>query len=312
MKEFKTPILLIVFNRPEITKKIIKEIEKMNPTTLFIAADGPRNGNLNDQIKCQETRKIINEFRTNHKIKKLFQDKNIGCRYGVTTAIDWFFKNVEKGIILEDDCLPSKSFFYFCEELLKKYEKNQEIMQINGSNFLFKKNNTKESYYYSKCANSWGWATWKRAWIFNDILLESFPKFKKEEKINKIFQNKKLRNFWLKMFNYYYYKNKDIDNWDIQWIYSVMNQNGLCITPTVNLISNIGKGQDATHTKIAKKILDIDIDIIEKIIHPKIKYYNEKLDLRCCKNFYDFYFFQKLINLILIKYKNILYSIQKK
>lgn len=133
---FETPILFLIFNRPDVTQRVFEEIKKQKPKFLFIAADGPRENKEGELEKCLQTREIINLIDWDCELKTLFREKNLGCRNAVSSAIDWFFENVESGIILEDDTLPHPDFFRFCEELLIKYKDDERIWLITGTNSL--------------------------------------------------------------------------------------------------------------------------------------------------------------------------------
>tara|TARA_B100001769_G_scaffold259618_1_gene239525 strand:- start:362 stop:769 length:408 start_codon:yes stop_codon:yes gene_type:complete len=134
---FKIPILFLTYNRPNLTRKSLKEIIKINPYKIYIANDGPKN--QADKIKVLEVRKIFKKIKTKIKIKTKYNNKNLGCKVSNVQAIDWFFKNEARGIILEDDCIANKDFFLFCENLLKKYYNNKNVFCISGSNFQKKK-----------------------------------------------------------------------------------------------------------------------------------------------------------------------------
>ena len=143
---FKTPILFIIFNRPDVTQKVFNEIKKIKPKKLFITADGARNED--EWKKCNKARNIINQIDWECEIRKNYSDKNLGCKIGVSSGIDWFFKNVEQGIILEDDCLPNQSFFWFCRELLSKYKDDKRIGSISGSNPFTRNFQHSNSYFF--------------------------------------------------------------------------------------------------------------------------------------------------------------------
>ena len=145
-----TPILFLIFNRPVSTQKVFNAVREVRPKKLFVAADGPREGVPTDLDKCLETRKIIEQVDWECEVELLYREENIGCRAAISSGIDWFFRHVDEGIILEDDCLPSKSFFRFCQDLLEKYRHNDRVMQINGSFYLDNLISLKESYYFSK------------------------------------------------------------------------------------------------------------------------------------------------------------------
>ena len=151
MSEYPTPdILFLVFNRPLLTQAVFDTIKKSRPSRIFIAADGPRKNNESDAILCKKVRDVVNQVDWDCEIKTLFREENLGCRTAITSAIDWFFDHTDAGIILEDDCLPSESFFNFCALTLEKYKSNEKIMQINGSFHLSQFKSFDESYYFSK------------------------------------------------------------------------------------------------------------------------------------------------------------------
>ena len=170
---FKTPILLITFNRPEHTRRVLEVILNQEPLSLYVSQDGAREGNENDRIKCQEVRDVVTEltsaYKTKHphfKLHTLFQKTNLGCGPGPAAGITWFFENVEHGIIIEDDCLLSKSGFQFYEDLLIRYKDDERISAITATNLHLKWRSKRSSYLFSTVgAGTLGcWASWARAW----------------------------------------------------------------------------------------------------------------------------------------------------
>ncbi|MFZ2303237.1 MAG: nucleotide-diphospho-sugar transferase, partial [Minisyncoccia bacterium] len=225
---------------------------------------------------CEETRKITENIDWPCEVYRKYSEDNLGCKKGVSSAISWFFDNVEEGIILEDDCLPDSSFFSFCEELLNKYRNTDKVKMISGNNFQFGKKYGDASYYFSNFPHIWGWATWRRAWKEYDIEMKTYPDFKKNNRIAQIFKNKKMQKYWINFFDKLY-TNK-IDTWDGQLVYSIYDKNGVTILPNVNLISNIGFGGNATHTKTNSIFSEIPTGTIETIIHPREVSVNEAAD----------------------------------
>jgi hypothetical protein len=246
--QFKTPILFVVFNRPDTASIVFEEIRKLRPTKLYVAADGPRPNRPADIEGCRLTREVVTHVDWPCEVKTLFQEKNLGCKYGVYTAFDWFFKHEEEGIILEDDDLPDPSFFPFCQELLEKYRTDERVMHISGNNFLPKNKNYTgtDSYYFSRISHIWGWATWRRAWKHYDVELTSWPTVKESRLLNRIFSNNAVTFMWGKYFQKYY--ERRVNSYDGQWVYACLVNGGFCINPSVNLVSNIGFGNNATHT----------------------------------------------------------------
>jgi|TARA_B110000971_G_scaffold118548_1_gene121450 hypothetical protein len=297
------PILIIVFNRPELTKKLINSLKSLKPLKIYVAADGPRNEN--DIYLCKETKTILeSEIDWKCTLVKRYQTSNLGVKNNVCQAIDWFFINEEKGIILEDDCEVNFSFFKFCKELLIKYEQNNRIKVISG-NFYFK-NYFKNTYYFSRLPGTHGWASWRRAWKEYDINMEKWSPYKDFIWLLIFFKlNIVKAHYFYKKFQLS--KNSQIVSWDYQFLYSIWKNNGLIIKPFVNLSKHIGWGDDATHGKGSDRHPEIIAEEIDfPLIHPlKIKE-NSKLDNLEIKKIRKLYFFSYIGSKILNKITNFL------
>ncbi len=290
-----TPILLIIFNRPEETKKVFEVIKQIKPETLFIAADGPRENVFTDSNLCAEARDIISKVDWPCKLETRFQEKNLGCKIHVSSSIDWFFKHVEEGIILEDDCLPDPSFFDFASSLLSRYKNNEEIMHINGTNFQFGhlRGEPNASYYFSRCPHIWGWATWKRAWNKYDVDMKDLNEYISSKRIYSLFKDKRSADFWISLWKHI--KSKNIDTWDAQWAYTVMKYSGIAITPNYNLVENIGFGNSSTHTANKNDGRKQSKESINSIIHPQTIKVDMEADDFLVKTQYIESIFQKLL-----------------
>ncbi len=238
MNSFHTPILLVVFNRIDTAQKVFNAIKQQQPKYLYIAADGPRANKEGEAEKCQLVRDIIKQVDWDCELKTLFQEQNLGCAKGVSTAISWFFDHVEQGIILEDDCLPHPDFFPYCEELLTKYKDNEQIMLISGDNFQDGLVRGNASYYFSGYINIWGWASWRRAWKGYDLYLKNYSLSEFKQNISIYLSSWKERKVWIDKF--LIMKKQGNNTWDYQWGFHLWKKHGLSITPNVNLISNIG------------------------------------------------------------------------
>ena len=281
---FNTPILFIIFNRPDVTARVFAEIRKAKPKQLFVVADGPRDSKIGEKDKCEVTRRIIEAVDWDCEVRKDFSDVNLGCKIRVSTGISWFFTQVESGIILEDDCLPDQSFFYFCQNLLERYKNDERVMMISGDNFQFGQTYGAGSYYFSKFCHIWGWASWRRAWDKYDVAIKTFPEFKAQNKIKDLWSDEKIQEHWLNIFQKVY--DNQIDTWDYQWTYSVWQQNGLAIIPNVNLISNIGFGAEATHTKREGLFSEMPSHSLNDIIHPTEVKLNKAADDHYCRKYF--------------------------
>lgn len=263
---FDAPVLLIVFNRPNETRYIFDRIREIKPIKLFVAGDGPRELSKEEDSECQLVRKIATSVTWNCDLKTLFHRSNLGCKIAVTSAINWFFENVKEGIILEDDCYPSRSFFIFCQELLYRFRNDERIGMISGNNrFNYKQN--EYSYHFSKHGLIWGWATWKRAWEKYDVSAKLWNKIEIDKLLFDIFKDKKMIEFWQRKFALAF--NGLIDTWDFQWSFTRYVNNYLTVRPRVNLVANLGFGEKATHTKgIPKKNYTSCEELVFPLKHP--------------------------------------------
>lgn len=265
-----SPILFIVFNRPDTTQIVFNEIKKQKPEKLYIAADGPRVTRYQDSELCSKVRSIVSQVDWPCDVKTLFREKNLGCKLAVSSAIDWFFENEERGIILEDDVIPQESFYKYCDELLERYKCQENIALISGCNHISNLYSPKESYFFSRYAHIWGWATWRRVWVNYDVTINDWPTSKKKKILKSVSGADGIFiSFWTYLLDLIY-KNK-IDTWDYQLFYMIWKNNWLCITPTKSQTDNLGFGESATHTKgeIPKYVIDSKAQKMEfPLTHP--------------------------------------------
>jgi hypothetical protein len=245
----KTAVLLVIFNRPDTTKLVFEAIRKARPPRLYIAADGPRSDVAGDEAKCMEARRIEHEVDWECEVKTLYSNTNLNCGIGPSTAFTWFFEHEEEGIILEDDFLPSQSFFWFCQELLELYRNDSRVMHIGGNNFLNGwQKDPSYSYYFSKSGHIWGWATWRRAWRMFDYDIRLYPRLKEENYFDSFFSTSLEKLYRLRKFDKTIASSR-VDWWDYQWDFARYINSGLSIVPKINMVKNLGFGNDATHTQ---------------------------------------------------------------
>jgi hypothetical protein len=277
-KFLETPILFLVFNRPDTAKQVFESIRKVKPKQLFIAADGPRKERLGEFEKCEQVKSIVKNVDWNCEVKTLFRLENLGCGKAVSEAITWFFEQVEEGIILEDDCLPSDSFYKYCSELLQKYRDDDRIMHIGASNFQEGKMHGNGSYYFTRLPHIWGWATWRRAWKRYDYNMSTLEDNKVFDFIDSEYGNPRITDFWRHNFNSV--AKEFVNTWDYQWCYAIWYFHGLSISPNLNLVQNIGFSEDGTHTLDPNhKFSKMNIHGMDNIIHPERIIVSKSADL---------------------------------
>lgn len=242
---FKIPILFLTYKRPAISKKVFNEIKKVRPYTLYLSSDGPKN-NKEAAIISKLREDLLSQIDWKCSITTIFNDENLGCRKAVSSAINKLFEKEDMGIVLEDDCLPGKHFFNYCEELLIRYEHDERIYSISGFNQQNIWKSEECDYFFSKLGNCWGWATWKRCWREYDVDIPDFHIFDAQNGfINSL--GKELGEIKRNMI-FEGAVQKKSDTWAMQWGYLRHQKNGLTCIPSRSLIKNIGFGDDATHT----------------------------------------------------------------
>lgn len=244
---FNTAIAFIIFNRLDTTMKVFEVIREMKPPRLYLIADAPRYGREEDESKVKNTRQYVeSHIDWECEVYKNYAEENMGCKRRIASGLDWVFSKEEYAIILEDDILPVRDFFRFCQEMLIKYKNNQKVMMISGLN-LIDTYQIKEPYTFSCFSSIWGWATWKRAWKKMDVDMKNWPNDRKAGKINYVANPISL--LWIKWNLEYCYRN-EIDSWAYPWGYARYRNDGLGIVPRENLIVNIGTNhEDAAHMK---------------------------------------------------------------
>ena len=306
---FDVPILITIYNRVDVTFKLYKILEVIQPKYLYINADGPKVNNELDYLRCNNTRNLFLNLSWDCVIKYNFSSDNKGCKLSVSDAITWFFNENEYGIILEDDCIPNLSFFYYCKEILEKYKNDNRIFHINGTNFSSNvKSYTTDSYSFTKFVSIWGWATWRRSWLKYDINMINFPNFTKQQFDNKSFSSYAKHHYYKSFEDMYFNRS---NSWCTQWIFAIYFHNGITITPNCNLVSNIGTQDNPTHKFLINRFRDFlnTKELTFPLIHPKFSI-NHKTDMLNFKNYRGksfiklFYFLIDNNIFIIIKYIN--------
>jgi len=271
-----TAVLLIAFNRPDTTRLVFEAIRKVKPIRFYIAFDGPRPEVTTDVINCSKVQSILSEIDWECSVQTLIRQENLGCGKGPSTAITWFFEQETEGIILEDDCLPSASFFPFCEELLTKYREDMRVMHIGGNNLESNDQRDRElSYRFSNLTYIWGWATWRRAWKLFDFTMSKHVEIDKKRYLSDTYHTIYERDFYNYVFKKMYEGDAVTSSktiWDYQWQFACKINSGLVIVPNSNLVINLGFGKYATNTSNLKAVgHDLKLEEMRfPLYHPKV------------------------------------------
>jgi hypothetical protein len=249
MPSFETPILFLVFNRPALTARVFESIRAQHPQRLFVASDGPRGDREGEAEVVRQTREIATQVNWPCKVETLFRETNHGCGRAVSSAITWFFEQVEEGIILEDDCLPHQDFFPYCQTLLARYRHEPRVATIAGTHFLPPVLLHQQSHYLSKYFQMWGWASWRRVWQHYDYGLTGLADEDWLVLLQRTHPISAEAGYWREIFRTL--KAGVIDTWDFQMFFCCWRIGAGHVMPGCNLISNLGFGPEATHTNFA-------------------------------------------------------------
>ncbi len=294
-----TTVALIIFNRPDTTAEVFAKIAEAKPPKLLVVADGHRPDRPGEIQKCEAARAIIDQVSWDCEVKTNYSERNMGCKLRVSSGISWIFEEVEEAIILEDDCVPHPSFFRYCEELLQRYRHDERIGMISGDNFQFGATRNDYSYYFSRYNHIWGWASWRRAWRYYDRDLTDWPAEFCRGSLRSRFESPVEYRMWSKAFNDV--SKGRIDTWDYQWTCVLWLQSMLTVLPSINLVSNIGFGPEATHTVGISSAANLPAEKMEfPLRHP----HNVLRDVEADRNTYKKMFHQNIVKRILASIYN--------
>ena len=242
-----TAVMLLLFNRPDLTRRVFESIRQARPKRLYLAADGPREGIDEDESACEQARAVVSEVDWPCEVYRLYRSRNLGCRHAVHGALDWFFDQEEKGIVMEDDCLADPSWFEFAEQMLNRYSDNKEIICVSASHMHGDLHQPDSSYFFSIFNHCWGWATWRDGWQKYDDAMADWPRLKKSNWLRKLGGGSlAFKRYWTEIFDRLYQGR--IDSWAYYWTYSAWLNNSLTVLPSRNLVVNLGFDEKATHT----------------------------------------------------------------
>lgn len=276
-------ILLITFNRPEHTKRVLEAILAAQPQNLYVFQDGAREGNEGDEKKCAEVRRVVEESTkdTDVVLYTNYSERNLGCGAGPMTGIDWFFSQVEMGIVMEDDCLPHPDFFGYCEELLNRYKDDEKVRFINAT-LYDDRWQCEASYDFSRYMVTGAWAGWKRTWEGFDLDLHNMDAKAFRKHVLKLTDNRAEANWWYSIVKEIQQDERKKSYWDYQMQIHLFRNSALTIHPQRNLISNIGFDGEGTHTlNNSDNRGDRPVFPILPLTHPSQQVVDKARDARC-------------------------------
>lgn len=242
-----TPVLLLTFNRPNLVRRQLQQLRAIQPPRLYVSSDGPRATRPADRAQVEECRELVRRgVEWPCTVLHKFEPENLGCGLGVSSAISWFFEHETEGVILEDDCLLDPSFFVYCEQLLDRYRGDTRVGGI-CADFKFLTCDRPASHYsWTHFPQVWGWATWRRVWRDYDFRLAGWDG-QVPMPLGRAPLPRAARAYWAA--NFSKVARGELDTWDFQLSHLALSRGYRFIHPMRNLVTNIGFGPDATHTR---------------------------------------------------------------
>ena len=283
-----TPILLITFNRPDHVRQVLTEICKLQPTQLYICQDGARIGNALDQERVQQVRDVINELvDLSCELHTFYQETNLGCGPGPAAGINWFFSQVEMGIIIEDDAVPHPDFFEYAATLLEKYKDDESVRAI-GSMKLYDETFGNGSYYFSMMNRTLcAWATWRRAWKYFDYEMKQFSTKDLKNAMKRYGTTLREMEYWQERLEEIHKDCLEGSSWDQQFWMTIWLSGGKGICPNSNLSTNIGFDEMGTHTTDGSNVGSCRaLESILPIVEPTDASIQRQADLLFHKTYY--------------------------
>jgi hypothetical protein len=238
-------VLLLFFTRSDTFRQVFDAVRQARPSKLLLYQDGPRDEG--DMAGIEACREIVSDAHIDWEceVHRQYLDHNQGCDPSGFLSHQWAFSIADKVIILEDDVVPSQSFFPFCKEMLDRYEHDERISMIAGFNIDEVTADCSDSYFFTSAFSIWGWASWRRVAERWDPTYGFIRDQKAMEKLERVAKERNLRKDMLQMFRDHSQSGKAYFE-TIYWSDMLLND-CLAIMPQQNQINNIGLMADSTH-----------------------------------------------------------------
>jgi hypothetical protein len=308
-----SPVVLIMFNRPNLTRRVFDAIAAARPRMLFVVSDGPRSENKSDVKLVKECREIIKSVDWDCEVFTKFSEENLGCRDSVASGLSWVFSKVDRAIILEDDCLPSIGFFQFCDELLELYKSDEGVGSICGSNLdAAETKHIRASYYPSRYPAVWGWGTWRRVWNQYNSEIKEQEILDSRAAILKQGLPAQAKRFWLSRLKLI--TQMKLDTWDYQLVFLHWRTGMKSLVSKLNLVSNLGFGEGATHTISAKsEFANIEnLEPVFPLVHPSGDESREGLEMKFGQNRFGYSRLKLLVDSIYFNSPKVLQGLARR
>ncbi|MFM7052710.1 MAG: nucleotide-diphospho-sugar transferase [Planctomycetota bacterium] len=264
------PVLLTAFNRTDTLEPVLRALGASAPSRLYVACDGPRTHVAGEAQRVQAVCEMLSNPPWRCEVRTRFLEENHGCGRAMSGAIGWFFEHEERGVVLEDDCLPAAGFLQFCAEMLERHAGDERVMSVLGTRHACARPGQRESYSFSRLFAPWGWASWRRAWSRYRFDLSGWrAEFGPKGLASRGLPSASVRG-WSRKFDWPASHGAVAPAWAYQFTYAHLKHDGLCVLPAVNMVSNIGDGMGATHMVKRSVWSGLPLGTLEfPLVHPQ-------------------------------------------
>jgi hypothetical protein len=238
-------VAMVVFARPDTTARVLEAVRRARPARLLVIGNAPRSGDPEEAKRCRQVRELMETVDWDCEVSTDYASEHLSMRRRFETGLGWVFSEVPEAIVLEDDCVPDPTFFPFCDALLEHYRDEERVMSIGGSNVQPDAPTGPDSYYFSRYPAIWGWASWRRAWDAYDPGMSAWPELRDGGWVEREFSDPQAVAYWRHQFEQTY---RGDEAWDRAFLFAAMAAGRLHAVSSVNLVSNVGFREDATHT----------------------------------------------------------------
>ena len=264
----RTPVVMLTFNRPALTRRVLEAVAVAAPARLYVVSDGPRAHQPDDVRLVAEVRALFDVLPWSCDVVRDFSDTNLGLRRRVASGLSAAFAAEERLIVLEDDCLPHPTFFPFCEALLDRFATDERVSSITGTNFQNGHHRTEASYYFSHRHHVWGWASWRRAWQQFDLAMTRWPEFVAAGGMATVTDDPYEASYWTRLYTQAFHG--ELNSWAYPWAFNCLAAGALCVRPNKNLVTNIGGADDPTHPNLSARLHDLPLEPLGELRHPSV------------------------------------------
>jgi hypothetical protein len=243
MNHRETIVVLVTYNRPHHTSRVLDGIRSQGIRELTIFMDAPATDK--DKAAQDELMELYGKIEW-AQITLRRRPRNTGLAHSIVESVTNGLETHESVILLEDDCVPRPGFFEFMERGLQHYAGNPKVRSLCGYQFPFIENYDENAVTAVPLHRftPWGWATWRDRW--RDYTSTTLAKL-----VEGIASSGRLSTMGADLQRYCtseYYLDGKADIWSLNWVLTHYLTDTYAVFPSRSLIENIGFDGTGVHS----------------------------------------------------------------